>query len=148
MSCLVWLLSRRFQPQPNPTKQETISYPGLSRSRVSYGSTPMSIRWMDGRRVRKDRRSLLMKMGYSIYNKVRTRLADDHNWRCEYCEGPVFLIPHNSEDLATIDHKIPLSRGGGWKRYNLTCACRSCNEEKTNMTDDEYRFYLHLIGRD
>lgn len=107
----------------------------------------MSIRWMDGRKVKKDRRSLLMKMGYSIYNKVRTRLADDNNWRCSYCEIPVYLVPHYKEELATIDHRMPLSRGGVWKRYNLTCACRGCNEEKDSMTDDEYRFYKHLIGK-
>jgi 5-methylcytosine-specific restriction endonuclease McrA len=109
----------------------------------------MSIRWMDGRNVKKgrDRRSLLMKMGYSIFSKVRNRIASDHDWKCFYCDSPVHLIPDSPEYLATIDHKIPLARGGEWKRYNLTCACRGCNEEKDNMTDVEYRFYLHLIGK-
>jgi 5-methylcytosine-specific restriction endonuclease McrA len=106
----------------------------------------LSIQWMDGRKVKKDRRSLLLKMGYSIYDKVRIRIADDRQWRCEYCDCPVFKVPDDSRDLATIDHRIPLSRGGVWKRYNLTCACRGCNEEKGSMTDDEYRFYRYLIG--
>lgn len=105
----------------------------------------MSIRWMDGRKVKKDRRSLLMKMGYSIYDRVRQKLAEDNAWHCYYCHEKVFLVPNDKEDLATIDHRVPLSRGGVWKRYNLTCACRGCNEDKDNMTDEEYRFYRHLI---
>lgn len=107
----------------------------------------MSIRWMDGRRIKKDRRSLLMKMGYSVYHRVRTRLAQDHNWKCFYCNNNVYLVPDQPERLATIDHKVPLARGGSWKRFNLTCSCRECNEEKDNMNDDEYRYYLILIGR-
>lgn len=95
----------------------------------------------------KDRRSLLMKMGYSIFNKVRIRIAEDNSWTCAYCFKTVYLKPARPEDLATIDHRIPVSRGGSWKRRNLTCACRFCNEEKGEMTDHEYRLYLFLIGR-
>jgi 5-methylcytosine-specific restriction endonuclease McrA len=107
----------------------------------------MSMKWMDGRVFKKDRRSLLMKMGYSIYSKVRMRLAEDNGWCCEYCNERVFLVPPIKEKLATIDHKVPLSRGGVWKRYNLTCSCRGCNEDKGDMTDNEYRYYLYLVRR-
>src|SRR4051812_26051509 len=103
----------------------------------------MSVRW------RKDKRSLLMKMGYSVYDKVRCRLAKDHDWLCGYCGDTVVLRTEcqSGKNLATIEHKIPLSRGGGWKRFNLGCACRGCSNEKGNMTQEEYRFYLHFIGR-
>lgn len=108
----------------------------------------MSIRWLDGRQVkRRDRRHLLMKMGYSVYHKVRGRIAQDSNWKCDYCGSPVALVPDDPGKLATIDHRIPGSRGGTWKKYNLACACKQCNEEKCNMTDEEYRYYLILIGR-
>src|SRR5882757_5881022 len=97
----------------------------------------------------KDRRSILIRMGYPIFFKVRNRIAEDNSWRCSYCFIKVELKPSESEAsrLATIDHKIPLSRGGLWKRYNLTCACRGCNEDKGEMTDTEYRYYLFLMGR-
>ncbi|MDF7810724.1 HNH endonuclease [Hymenobacter sp. YC55] len=32
----------------------------------------------------------------------------------------------------TLDHYIPLSRGGGWHLDNLQCLCQRCNEEKDN----------------
>lgn len=105
----------------------------------------MSILWMDGRKVKKDRRSLLMKMGYSVYDKVRIRLAQDNEWKCHYCGCPISRTPDRKEALATVDHKIPLSRGGVWKRFNITSACRECNESKDDMTEDEFRFFLYLM---
>src|SRR5258708_92402 len=119
----------RFRQENDSGQTKTIRGRMAPDISVSVGETfGMSIRWMDGRKLRKDRRSLLMKMGYSIYDKVRRRLAQDNKWRCHYCHNPVYLIPYSSGDLATIDHKTPLGRGGNWKRYNLTCACRGCNE--------------------
>ena len=38
---------------------------------------------------------------------------------------------------ATIDHKIPLSRGLD-HRDNLQVTCRKCNQDKNNMTTIEY----------
>lgn len=89
-----------------------------------------------------------MQMGYTIYDRVRTRIAEDNNWYCAYCYSQVTKTPYlnSSGLLATIDHKFPLSRGGSWKRYNLTCCCRECNEEKDDMTDQEYRLYRHMCG--
>lgn len=97
---------------------------------------------MDG----KKERSLLIQMGYSVYLRVRDRIAQDNGWCCAYCEDIVSARFNSGDKLATITHRIPLSRGGTWKRYNLACACRSCNEEKSNMTDEEYRFYQFLAN--
>jgi 5-methylcytosine-specific restriction endonuclease McrA len=79
-----------------------------------------------------------MKLGYPVFARVRERIASDHNWVCLYCGTNVSVGRDVGDQLATIDHKIPLSRGGSWKRFNLTCACRRCNSEKGNMTADEY----------
>jgi hypothetical protein len=51
---------------------------------------------------------------------------------CYYCQKPTDL-----EDW-TIDHKIPLSRGGSNARHNKVGCCRPCNAEKGAMTADEY----------
>lgn len=84
------------------------------------------------------RLSLLKAYGYSVFAKVRERIADDCGRICAYCGREVVIGRFGGRRLATIDHKIPLSRGGSWKRYNLTCACRRCNELKGSMTDDEF----------
>lgn len=57
---------------------------------------------------------------------------------CEYCgksdllaELPVWV--RKSAMLATIDHVIPLSKGGQrFERSNLKLACFSCNQEKAD----------------
>jgi 5-methylcytosine-specific restriction endonuclease McrA len=51
------------------------------------------------------------------------------NYTCAYC-GSI----HN----LTVDHMIPLSRGGTHTFDNLVCACRKCNEEKGNRTPQEW----------
>lgn len=84
-------------------------------------------------------RNLLIKMGWFVFDKVRRRIAQDCNWLCAYCGTKVIAgARFSGQQLATIDHKIPLSRGGTWKRYNLTCACRGCNEAKGSMTAEEF----------
>lgn len=80
----------------------------------------------------------LLKLGYSIYDKVRRRLADDQDWRCYYCQEEMTVTFTSDGTLATIEHKLPLSRGGSWKRFNLVCACRSCNRRKGHMTSEEF----------
>jgi len=54
------------------------------------------------------------------------------NEMCIYCGCPA----------DTIDHLIPLSRGGSSRPENLANACRGCNQEKGNMTDKEYKTWL------
>lgn len=84
------------------------------------------------------KRSMLIEMGYSVFAKVRARLASDCNNVCSYCGVDVVIGNPGGRRLATIDHKTPLSRGGSWKRYNLTCACKACNSEKGSMTAEEF----------
>lgn len=48
---------------------------------------------------------------------------------CFYC---------GSTDQPTIDHKMPLSRGGTHDLDNLCRACLSCNSRKRAMTSEEY----------
>ena len=38
-----------------------------------------------------------------------------------------------------LEHKIPLSRGGTNKRYNLDVSCKGCNCKKSTRTETEYR---------
>jgi 5-methylcytosine-specific restriction endonuclease McrA len=43
-----------------------------------------------------------------------------------------------SVDDLTIDHVVPLSKGGGSEFLNLQCLCRVCNSTK-NASDTDYR---------
>ena len=51
---------------------------------------------------------------------------------CEYCQQEIKETYH-------LDHKLPLSRGGTNNTKNLCIACSTCNLEKGNKTDEEYK---------
>lgn len=50
--------------------------------------------------------------------------------KCAYC--------HATENL-TIDHKIPISKGGTSAKSNLQCLCSRCNGMKSSMTQREVK---------
>lgn len=47
-----------------------------------------------------------------------------HGWRCLYCAAPLIST------TLTMDHRIPIARGGSNWPANLVPACRSCNSRK------------------
>jgi 5-methylcytosine-specific restriction enzyme A len=47
---------------------------------------------------------------------------------CYYC-GQKFV-----KDGLTMDHLIPLSRGGRTTKKNVVVACKGCNSHKKNLT--------------
>ena len=64
--------------------------------------------------------------GYDYaWQKVRVAVLRRDNWTCHYCQK----LLKNSD--ATVDHLVPLSRGGDrLNQDNLVAACRSCNSSK------------------
>lgn len=55
--------------------------------------------------------------------------------RCGYCG---ILMTGKGLHQETVDHVIPLSRGGSNAPDNLVLACRSCNARKGRMTGHEF----------
>ena len=65
----------------------------------------------------------------NLYNKnLREFVFSKTKGRCSYCE----------EKATEIDHIIPRSNGGTNSSYNLTPACRPCNEKKSNLSLKEF----------
>jgi CRISPR/Cas system Type II protein with McrA/HNH and RuvC-like nuclease domain len=60
-----------------------------------------------------------------VYIKASTRRAvwERDNSTCQHCE---------TQERLTIDHIIPVSRGGSDELDNLQILCRSCNARKGN----------------
>jgi 5-methylcytosine-specific restriction enzyme A len=59
--------------------------------------------------------------------------------KCHYCGGKF-----HPEDL-TMDHLIPLSRGGRSERFNIVPACKECNNKKKHLLPAEWDEYLERI---
>src|SRR5699024_8722483 len=73
--------------------------------------------WVEGA----GRRSI----GFS-YQAIHER---DH-WCCAYCGRSVSKTPPCEALLATVDHVVPVSRGGPSSWLNLVSACNECNNRK------------------
>lgn len=69
--------------------------------------------------------------------KHRLFLRDRH--LCAYC-GTAFA----DTDL-TVEHILPVSRGGRMSWTNVVTACRSCNTRKGNRTPEEARMPLLYV---
>ena len=66
----------------------------------------------------------------------KRRLAEG---RCYYC-GKTFL----PQDL-TMDHIVPLIRGGKSTKGNIVAACKECNNRKKHMLPVEWEEYLERL---
>ena len=62
---------------------------------------------------------------------AKDNLLNTSDRRCALCGKP--LRP----DEATVDHIIPISRGGTNKPENLRCVCEACNKLKSDRVDSE-----------
>ncbi|MDE0788643.1 MAG: HNH endonuclease signature motif containing protein, partial [SAR324 cluster bacterium] len=47
----------------------------------------------------------------------------------------------------TMDHVVPLARGGRSIKSNLVPCCKSCNNQKKNLLPIEWKEYLVIIGK-
>lgn len=82
------------------------------------------------RRVLKKNADLEYKITYLDIEHIKTK----YNNKCAYCGV-------DCSDKFHIDHKLPLSRGGGNQLDNLALSCPTCNYKKNNKTDIEFIGY-------
>lgn len=79
---------------------------------------------------------------------TRRQLFNKHGGRCVYCQRktqmPSMLPGANHQLTATIDHILPLCRGGTMKGDNITLACQRCNGLKGDMTPHQWAEYMML----
>lgn len=63
---------------------------------------------------------------------------------CHYCgHEMLFAQPGGWVPLrATIEHRLPIARGGLHTEENCVLACSECNSRKLDKTPDEFREYL------
>ncbi len=65
--------------------------------------------------------------------EVRKYVFDRDKYQCQSC-GKTKL-----ETELTIDHIMPLARGGSNDISNLHTLCRTCNQKKTDKLDNRFR---------
>lgn len=58
---------------------------------------------------------------------------------CYYCHRKV------GREQLTMDHVVPLSRGGKSKKGNIVPACKECNNKKRSLLPIEWEEYLRTL---
>lgn len=98
------------------------------------------LQWPDGpdglRNHRKmtNRRGRMLATEYEVIDPRAVFERDD--WRCYLCSVAVSKdVPQYSATFATLDHVIPLSKGGAHTYANIKTACFPCNTRKGNRLD-------------
>jgi 5-methylcytosine-specific restriction endonuclease McrA len=61
--------------------------------------------------------------------------------RCHYCRREV------GAKALTLDHVVPLVRGGRSVRANMVPACKDCNSKKQSLLAWEWQAYLDTLDR-
>jgi 5-methylcytosine-specific restriction endonuclease McrA len=61
--------------------------------------------------------------------------------KCHYCERSV--LPRE----LTMDHIVPLSRGGKTRKGNVVTCCKECNNAKKQLLPMEWEGYLKQFKR-
>lgn len=62
---------------------------------------------------------------------LRAGVFDRDGWRCTYCGDEI------TSATATLDHIVPVSKGGADDAENLAAACLICNSIKSGRTFEE-----------
>lgn len=89
-------------------------------------------------------RTRALKFGVEYTYVDRRRVFNRDRWRCGICRNPVdkrLKYPHPRS--ASLDHIVPMSKGGGHTYLNTQCAHLDCNLRKLAAGEGEQ---LALIG--
>lgn len=74
----------------------------------------------------------------------RVEVFERDGWQCQICKARLKATARAPHPKApTVDHIVPLSKGGKHERKNLQCACYECNVRKGNRAADDQ---LLLVG--
>ncbi|GMI65277.1 hypothetical protein like AT2G23840 [Hibiscus trionum] len=71
-------------------------------------------------------------------NLSRKSVLFRDNFTCQYCR---------TRDNLTIDHVLPMARGGEWTWENLVTACAKCNSKKGRKTLEEANMALIKVPK-
>jgi HNH endonuclease len=105
------------------------AYAGPKRQRA-YCTLRCGTRWAkksSGTHIQRARR---FGVSYEPIKKIAVFIRD--HWRCQICgiETPQQYMGSIQPNAPELDHRIPMSKGGGHVWGNVQCTCRSCNGKK------------------
>lgn len=118
----------RLLYQKNPEK-----YRAYSRK---YSKTPNGV--LANAKNHALRRARERKMESTLTLDEWVSIKRLQQWKCAYCKKRKKL---------TLEHILPVTRGGNHVKENVRALCATCNGSKNNKTHEEYLEYLKLLKR-
>lgn len=86
-----------------------------------------------------------------VLRRERTRsreLRQSPWWKRRIADGVCFYCQQRVGRLGlTMDHVVPLARGGKGVRGNVVPACKDCNTRKKSLLPVEWQAYLDRLAR-
>lgn len=132
----LWLESLRKHHRPRSVQEKRDD---AARARARRAQSPEKVRVIEKQwrqrnpekriALKHKRRARLISVGGSYTQEQLQARFDFFGNCCFYC--------HSSLKL-TVDHDIPLSRGGSNEIWNILPACRACNSQKGSLTASEF----------
>ncbi|RLC27153.1 MAG: HNH endonuclease [Deltaproteobacteria bacterium] len=75
-------------------------------------------------------------------------LRRTHWWQRKLQKGDCYYCNrHVGRAGLTMDHVVPLSRGGKSTRGNIVAACKECNNRKKSLLPIEWEAYLTSLAK-
>ena len=75
------------------------------------------------------------------------KLRQSQWWKRRISSGECFYCRRRvGAKLLTMDHVVPLGRGGRSARGNVVAACKECNTRKQLLVPVEWEEYLRTLG--
>ena len=76
----------------------------------------------------------------TLPTELRKRILRDSGYRCAHCN---ILLKHTKDDDFSIEHVVPLRKGGRNNPNNLIALCKACNMEKQDDIIDPRTYYTY-----
>jgi hypothetical protein len=101
----------------------------------------MARQWRASCKARAEKTGIVLPSMPSI-DEVQTHLTRAGD-RCEYC---TVKFGSAKKTKANMDHRVPISRGGGAETSNLALCCHRCNQIKGDCTVEEFLALKALVS--
>lgn len=120
------------------TAKPTCSADGCDRPHTARGLCLMHYKRTMPKKPGAGHRGRARRHGVEYETVNKTTVFNRDNWTCGICSQPVDNIlkfPHPMS--ASIDHIIPMSRGGGHTYTNTQCSHLICNVKKSDLMETQ-----------
>jgi hypothetical protein len=136
-----WL--KRYIRNKRTAKEVYCKQCGCNFTQISFRHKAFCSDHCIKRHERRQRR-YLKRAGHELIDSFsRNDVFDRDKWRCKQCRQKVVLPTGNNDaNEATVDHIMPVSKGGKHVWGNVQCLCRRCNTLKNDSVKEGIQLCL------